>query len=73
MRKISVGSMFKIVLIFIIIKQFYLKSVSINQLFLNLNNLKLFAYNIFIEFGAFVLLSLMLIVISGFFGNRFIK
>ena len=73
MRKITIGSMYKIVFIFIIIKQFFIKSVSIGYLFSQPVVLKTFAYNIFIEFGAFIILSLALIAISGIFGNKFIK
>ena len=73
MRKITIGSMYKIVFIFIIIKQFFIKSVSIRYLFSQPVVLKTFAYNIFIEFGTFVILSLALIAISGIFGNKFIK
>lgn len=73
MRKVTVGSMFKIAFIFIIIKQFFVTSISIKQLFLNTSVLKAFSYNVFIEFAAFVLLSLALIAISGIFGNKFIK
>ena len=73
MRKITIGSMYKIVLIFVIIKQFFINPVSIRYLFSQTAILKTFAYNIFIEFGAFVLLSLALIAISGIFGNKFIK
>jgi len=65
--------MFKIVFIFIIIKQFFVTPISIKQLFFNTSILKAFAYNVFIEFAAFVLLSLALIAISGIFGNRLIK
>ena len=73
MRKITIGSMYKIVLIFIIIKHFFIRPVSIGYLFTQPIILKSFAYNIFIEFGAFVLLSLALIAISGIFGNKFIR
>ena len=73
MRKITIGSMYKIVFIFIIIKQFFIKPVSIRYLFTQPVILKTFAYNIFIEFIAFLLLSLALIAISGIFGNKFIK
>ena len=73
MRKISIVSMYKIVLIFIIIKQFFNKPVSIRYLFTEPIILKIFAYNIFIEFGSFVLLSLALIAFSGIFGNKFIR
>jgi len=73
MRKITIGSMYKIVLIFVIIKQFFINPVSIRYLFAQPVTLKTFAYNIFIEFGAFELLSLALIAVSGIFGNQFIK
>ncbi len=73
MRKITIGSMYKIVLIFIIIKQFFVQPVSMRYLFTQPIILKTFAYNIFIEFAAFVLLSLALIAVSGIFGNRFIR
>lgn len=73
MRKISIWSMYKIVFIFIIIKKIFLNSINIRQLFSQSFILKAVVYDIFTEFVIFIVVSLILMAISGIFSNKYFK
>ncbi|MDD4363621.1 MAG: hypothetical protein PHD33_05405 [Atribacterota bacterium] len=73
MRKISIWSMYKIVFVFIIIKKIFLNSINIRQLFSQSFILKAVLYDVFTEFAIFIIVSLILMAISGILGNKLFK